>query len=106
MTEIFSRINKATVIYCSFILLLCSIPSSRLRIGVRNDGAFLSLLCNLRCHSVYPFVIPYATLSYRHPGCGSGSAMTDPGSLRTSDNAVTGDCGSEPAMTGLFSRIK
>jgi hypothetical protein len=56
-------------------------------------GLFLSLLRNLRRHSVCPF---------RHPGCGSGSAMTDPGSLRTCGDAATGDCGSEPAMTGLF----
>jgi hypothetical protein len=47
------------------------------------------------CHTIIP---------YRHPGCGSGSAMTDPGSLRTIGDAVPGDCGSEPAMTGLFYR--
>jgi hypothetical protein len=34
---------------------------------------------------------------YRHPGL-------DPGSLRTTADAATGNCGSEPAMTVLFYR--
>jgi len=60
-----------------------------------NIAYFCTLLGKAEALSVSPLFLFYPPL--RHPGL-------DPGSLRTSDDAATQDCGSEPAMTFFFYR--
>jgi hypothetical protein len=65
--------------------------SSFLR-GIK-ESTFAAPLNILKQHKQSDCPIVYV----RHPGL-------DPGSLRTTDDAVTGDCGSGPAMTFFFYR--